>query len=90
MGRSTQDTLNGYAFQVRDEPQVAMKDGQPVFDQGSAEPKLEVVTKLILAHPSGEHTVVIPLNETGKAELIRQLTGGIVVANGSLPGGDGK
>ena len=78
----TQDTLEGYSFAVREEPRVVMENGQPVFAQGAAEPKLEVITKLLLANPDGSHVVVVPLNDAGKQELLRQLTGGVVVANG--------
>jgi hypothetical protein len=82
MAKVTQDTLEGYAFAVREEPRVVMDNGQPVFAQGSAEPTLEVITKLLLSNPDGSHVVVVPLNDDGKAALIRQLTGGVIVANG--------
>lgn len=87
MALQRQDTLLGYAFQVREEPQVVTgDDGRPIFDQGSATPKLEVLTKLMLQSQDGTHVVIVPLSGGAKDELLRQLTGGIVVANGNLNG----
>lgn len=87
MALRREDTLEGYAFAVREEPRVVMgDDGQPIFAEGSAEPKLEVLTKLLLQNPDGTHTVIVPLSDQAKQTLIAQLTGGIVVANGNLNG----
>ena len=81
--RKTTDELEGYAFNVvrGERPVVDPKDGQVVRDR-DGQPRIEEATLIVFVDPQTAHTVIVPLSEVARLELIRQLTGGVVVANG--------
>jgi hypothetical protein len=80
MPRQTQDVLSGYQFNVlRVEVPVAGEDGLPIHD-GMGVVKVQEETRIVFVCPATQHVVIVPLPEAAREELIRQLTGGIVVA----------
>ncbi len=75
--------LEGVQFVVTKERAVALKDGRPLFERGSPSPKMVEQTLIVFADPQSATQIVVPLDEDGRQELVRMLTGGIVVpANG--------
>ena len=79
--RQTQETLLAYQFSVQrgEEQEVDQRDGQPLFN-GDGSPRMVASTRLIFVCPATGHVVIVPLPEAAREELVRQLTGGIVVA----------
>lgn len=69
---------------VTEHLQVAGADGQPLFD-GKGLPKTMPHTTLVFIHnePGVQVVVRIPFTEEAKQELVKKLTGGILIpANG--------
>lgn len=63
------------------------KDAVPVAEDGQLEPRLMERTVLVFVDAQSQTRVLIPLDDGGRQELVRMLTGGIVVPqNGRLPG----
>ena len=73
--------LQGYGFQVADVemPHVDPKDGQVVFD-GKGRPKMQQGKLLVFVDVRSGDQVRVPLSEDARAELVRQLTGGVTIA----------
>lgn len=68
MPKVTTDELRGYAMGIL----VPTGEGETVAVQ------------LVFTAADGTHRVIVPLDENGKAHLVRALTGGIVISNGHL------
>lgn len=61
------------------------KDAVPVAEDGQLEPRL--MERTVFVDAQSQTRVLIPLDDGGRQELVRMLTGGIVVPqNGRLPG----
>jgi len=85
--RQSQDSLEGYSFQVQhlEAQEVDPKNGQPLFN-GDGSPKMVERIMLVFIDEQifGKHAVVVPLTGENRDELVRQLTGGVVIAS-SVP-----
>lgn len=72
---------------VEEQRQRCGDDGQPLFDAGTGLPKTERLTVLWLREvtPAGMRQTEIPFDDAGREQIVRSLTGGIIVApaNGS-------
>lgn len=83
MARETQITVGAFSFAVRVlQRQAAGADGKALFHQ-NGEPKMvdAWVIDIIEQTPLGDVTVThLPLVKEAKDELVRQLSGGVVVA----------
>ncbi len=88
MPRIIEERWMGIGFDVVTEnlQKTDPKDGQPLFD-GHGLPQLEEFTTLVLILPSPDtqRVIKIPFSPESKQELLRKLTGGIVVPNGNHP-----
>jgi hypothetical protein len=89
MARMIEERWVGIGFDVVTEHlPVADDQGRPVHDQFGL-PKLTETPTLVLIVPlaDGQRVVRIPFAGDAKQELVRKLTGGIVVpaSNGGLP-----
>ena len=82
MPRITQDTLLGYQFAIVEGTRVFTDDAGNVVHDGHGAPRLVPEKALVFTDPASGHVVVCPLSDESRQELVRQLTGGIVVANG--------
>ncbi len=79
----TTHELRGYGLGILTVDEPVFQDGQPVFNRdGSA--KVERLTKLMAQSPDGTHVVILRLAEQARIDLIKALTGGVVVSNGNL------
>lgn len=85
MARHVQETWLGIGFDVVVERlPVADERGNVVHDaHGLPKTQEHSTLVLILNEPGVQRVVRVPFAGEAKAELIRKLTGGIVVANGN-------
>lgn len=74
------EQLQHYRFAVVKTQTPQTDNGQIVHDD-NGQPKLEDSTEVQFLAPDGQHAVTIALSEKGRAELVRQLTGGLQVAS---------
>ena len=77
------EELLGVSFSVRQtQAQVTDDKGQPIYNGGDGGPRMQDVWVLDLvdANPFQIRTIHVPLSKEAKDELVRQLTGGIVIA----------
>lgn len=82
MPRFTQDRLLGYQFQVVVEHVPKADERGNVIHNGNGEPKTEEMRTLVLQDPATGHQVAVPLSLDARDELVRQLTGGLIVPTG--------
>lgn len=88
MPRVTQERLLGYGFQVIKEtvPQIDEGDGQ-IIHGANGQPKTTEETVIVFVDPVSAHRVDVPLSEEARGEMVKQLTGGIVLPSGAGGGG---
>jgi hypothetical protein len=89
MPRHIVEELQGYRFGVgqREVPDVGA-DGVQLFDRhGVPKTRTEWVVELVDLQPTHAHVIRIPLTDEAKAELVRQLTGGVALASQIPPNG---
>lgn len=88
MPRVVEETWVGVAFEVVQE-QLPRGDGNGgVQLDEQLQPVMQDMTTLVFSNvtPDGRHTIKVPFDPNSKTELIRKLTGGIVVpTNGNHP-----
>lgn len=79
MAKRTIEKLEGYRWAVvrRDAP--VFDNGMPVFN-GSGEQKTHEMTVLVFVAADDLHIVEIELDEHNRGELVKGLTGGIILA----------
>ena len=88
--RFTEERWVGVAFSARTEqlPLADPKDGQPLHNADGS-PKTAEHTILTFTHlnPFGQPELIVhvPFDQNAKQELLRQLTGGIVVPTNGSP-----
>lgn len=82
MPRVTKDELIGYHFTVG-RGQMPVGDERGVVRYRSGDVKTQEVTLIVFTCPQTAHQIVVPLTEEARQELVRQLTGGVVVAGGN-------
>ena len=89
MARKVEEELVGYGFAVKqvDIP-VTDEQGNPIFNGGEGGPKMQpgCMIDLVCQTPFELHIVHLSLTKQAKDELVRQLTGGVLVAGaGEIP-----
>jgi len=85
MTRLVQETWVGVGFDVVSESVPVTDERGNVVHDAHGLPKMQQQTTLVfvMPRPDGQTVVRVPFNEDGRLELLRKLTGGIVVANGN-------
>ena len=75
----------GFDITIEQTPKTHPANGQPLYDENGL-PLTEEVTTLVLIVPlpDGQRIIRIPFSPESKQELLRKLTGGIVVPNGNI------
>lgn len=86
MPRRVTERWVGCGWAVRQEQEQAVgQDGQPLFD-GSGLPKMVDLTTLVFVsnEPGAAFVLEVPFTDDKRADLVKALTGGIIVptANG--------
>jgi hypothetical protein len=71
--------LVGYGFTVGDIQLPDVDDQGKLQDDGAGGIKTKPGKMLVLVDPSNGDQVKFPLSEEGRTELVRQLTGGLLV-----------
>lgn len=84
MPRQTTEILQDYAIVVRPHEHVVTDQHGNAIHDGHGNVMTEHQTHVVLIDKHNGDQIVVPLNDEGKQGLIRQLTGGIVIANGNL------
>lgn len=82
--------LDGCTMATRTVPRAVTDDRGNVVRHTDGTPKAIDETQLVFHDPATFTTVVVPFDENGKQELVRLLTGGVIVApagavNGATP-----
>ena len=81
--------LDGCSMLVRTVQRPTTDDHGRVVHNADGTPKTIDETQVVLHDPATYTTVVVPLDDNGRQELVRLLTGGVIVApagavNGAL------
>lgn len=87
MGRLVEERWLSVSYDVIVEQlPIGDEQGRPLVDE-TGQPKTLEHTTLVFIHqlPDGQRIVRVPFTPEAKTELVRKLTGGIVVANGRPP-----
>lgn len=91
MARRVVERWVGCAWAVRSErEQEAGTDGQPLFDEHGLPKMVDLTTLVFVSNEPGAQVIVeVPFTQDKRGDLVKALTGGIIVptANGHGPVG---